>query len=217
MLIILIIALLLNWQVVLRWFYPIRYVQEISTHSQATPLDPYLIAALIRVESNFQPDACSLKGATGLMQLMPETAEWVAKQLGLDVSALELVDPDTNIRLGTWYLMMLQEEFGGNLVVALAAYNGGRGNVARWLAEQRWNGRLDGVSDIPFLETRLYVQRVLGVYTWYVRLYQGIWPPPATDLPFLPNIGRHVESWWHRGRQMAERYRHFLGNASSRW
>lgn len=209
-------AVSLNWQVVLRWFYPIRYVSEISAHTQTLPLDPYLVAALIRVESNFEPDACSQKGATGLMQLMPETAEWVAQQLGLKVSSLELLDPDTNIRLGTWYLSMLQEEFGGNLVVALAAYNGGRGNVSRWLAEQRWNGRLEAVNDIPFLETRLYVQRVLGVYTWYVRLYRGMWPPPATELPVLPDIGRQLESWWHRARLMLERYRHLQGKPGGR-
>ena len=199
-------AFLANWQVILRCFYPIPYVNEISAHVEGTFLDPYLIAALIRVESNFQPEARSLKGATGLMQLMPETAEWVAAQLGLEVAGLDLTDPDTSIRLGTWYLEMLQKEFNGNLVVALAAYNGGRGNVSRWLTEERWNGRLDAVSNIPFLETRLYVQRVLGVYTWYLRLYRGEWPPPAIDLPILPDIGRRFESWWHRGKQIFHDY-----------
>ena len=207
MIIIVLVSFLLNWQVVLRWFYPIRYVTEIAAHTQGTALDPYLVAALIRVESNFQPDACSMKGARGLMQLMPETAQWVAQQRGLKVAAIDLADPDTNIGLGTWYLTMLQEEFDGNLVVALAAYNGGRGNVSRWLSEQRWNGRLDGVRDIPFLETRLYVQRVLGVYSWYVRLYGGVWPPPAKELPILPEIGRQLESWWHRIRLVLEDYR----------
>ena len=197
-------VLLLNWPAVLRWFYPIRYINEISAHTEATSLDPYLIAALIRLESNFRPDVRSPKGATGLMQLMPETARWIAEQLQLDFKEADLLDPDTNIRLGTWYLTMLQKDFDDNLVVGLAAYNGGRGNVSRWLAEGQWNGQLDEVRNIPFLETRLYVQRVLAVYAWYIRIYQGMWPPPSTELPLLPQIGHHVESWWHRTRQMLD-------------
>ena len=164
--------ILLNWTAVLRWFYPIRYIDEISAHTEATSLDPYLIAALIRVESNFRPDVRSPKGATGLMQLMPETARWVAGQLRLGPDEVDLLDPDVNIRLGTCYLTMLQKDFDDNLVVALAAYNGGRGNVSRWLAEGRWNGQLDDVRNIPFLETRLYVQRVLAVHAWYIRIYR---------------------------------------------
>ena len=99
---------------------------------------------------------------------------------------------------------MLQKDFDNNLVVALAAYNGGRGNVSRWLAEGQWNGKLEDVRNIPFLETRLYVQRVLAVYAWYVRIYRGMWPPPATEFPVLPEIGHHVEAWWHRTRQMLD-------------
>lgn len=202
-----VVACLLNWQIFLRCFYPIEYAAEISTHSQVAALDPYLVAAIIRVESNFQPDARSPKGAMGLMQLMPDTAAWVAQKMGRDYRELDLVDPGTNISLGTWYMKMLQEEFGGDLVVALAAYNGGRGNVNRWLAENRWDGRLESVGDIPFLETRLYVQRVLGNYDWYLRLYGGAWPPQAASLPMLPDVGRQLESWWHRGRQILHRYR----------
>ena len=93
-------VLLLNWTVVLRWFYPIRYIDEISAHTQATALDPYLIAALIRVESNFRPDVRSPKGATGLMQLMPETAVDMGA-VQLDYKEADLLDPDINIRLGT--------------------------------------------------------------------------------------------------------------------
>jgi soluble lytic murein transglycosylase len=196
--------ILLNWTAVLRWFYPIRYIDEISAHTEATSLDPYLIAALIRVESNFRPDVRSPKGATGLMQLMPETARWVAGQLRLGPDEVDLLDPDVNIRLGTCYLTMLQKDFDDNLVVALAAYNGGRGNVSRWLAEGRWNGQLDDVRNIPFLETRLYVQRVLAVHAWYIRIYRGMWPPPSTELPVLPDIGHQVESWWHRTRQLLD-------------
>ncbi len=199
-------VLLLNWTAVLRWFYPIRYVEEISVHAEATSLDPYLIAALIRVESNFRHDVRSPKGATGLMQLMPETARWIAEQLQMDFREADLLDPDINIRLGTWYLTMLQKEFGNNLIVALAAYNGGRGNVSRWLAEGQWNGELRELRNIPFLETRLYVQRVLAVYDWYVRIYHGMWPPMSTELPVLPEIGRQVEAWWHRARQVLDRW-----------
>ncbi|NLK08463.1 MAG: lytic transglycosylase domain-containing protein [Firmicutes bacterium] len=198
-LIIAVTAGLLNWQVFLRWFYPIEYVTEISRYTQSSSLDPYLVASIIRVESNFQPTARSPKGATGLMQLMPETAAWVAARIGLN-DELDLAVPDLNIRLGCWYLDSLREEFAGNLIVALAAYNGGRGNVNRWLAEKRWDGRIETVDNIPFLETRLYVQRVLGVYSWYLRLYSGNWPPAYLTIPVLPDLSRRFALWFKKAR-----------------
>lgn len=205
-----IFILLFYWRVILRLFYPIHYAAEISVHTQTLDLDPYLIAAIIRVESNFQPEVRSAKGAIGLMQLMPETARWVANRLGYDFITLRLTDPNTNIQLGTWYLAFLKREFDDNLIAALAAYNGGRGNVERWLAESRWNGSRERLRDIPFLETRLYVQKVLAVYGWYRKLYGKRWPPTPIYLPLLPGIGRQIEIWWQQGWQLWDYYRRRL-------
>ena len=135
-------------------------------------LSPYLVAAVVRVESKFRPFAESKKGARGLMQIMPETGQWAAEQMGLaDFHAQKLFDPHVNIRIGTWYLAKLIEQFEGDVIVALAAYNGGQSNVQRWLAEGQWQHGINSVDDIPFPETQLFVKRVLTDERRYQDLY----------------------------------------------
>lgn len=156
----------------LRLFFPIRYASLISEAAEAYRLDPPLLAALIRVESGWNPYARSAKGAVGLMQLMPETAAWIARQKGVGRGEVqELTDPRVNIDYGSWYLRMLLDDFKGDVVLALAAYNSGWGTVRGWLKEQVWSGRPDEVDQIPFPETRAYVRRVLATWKWYARLY----------------------------------------------
>ena len=97
-------------------------------------VDSNLTAAVIKSESKFKHTATSHRGAVGLMQLMPETAEWIAEQLNDKSYSVEgLHEPDRNIRYGTWYLAELEREFQGNDILALAAYNAGRGNVKAWM------------------------------------------------------------------------------------
>lgn len=157
---------------VLRWVYPVYYRESIVRWSREHGLDPWLVAAVVRVESNFSPTAVSSRGARGLMQLLPETAQWVAQQSGdRDFFPDLLFDPDVNLRLGTRYLAQLMQEFQGRETLALAAYNAGRSRVDRWLAESQWDGTESGVDGIPYGETRRFVARVLRIR----RLYQWIY------------------------------------------
>lgn len=154
----------------MRYLYPLKYEEEIAVYSEKYDLDPYLVAAVIRVESRFLPHVVSHKGAVGLMQIMPATADWAAEAMGLkDFHVDDLKNADTNIRIGTWYLAMLLKEFDGDTTLALAAYNGGMGNVAKWLKSGKLKG--SNAEEIPFEETRDFVSRVHKAYKWYKRLY----------------------------------------------
>lgn len=159
-----------------RLAYPLKYRDIVEAGARRAHLDPALVAAMIKAESGYDAEAVSPRGATGLMQIMPETAQWIAGQLPVENYHHGLLtEPDLNVTLGTWYLANLMDEFDGDLVLSLAAYNGGRGNVARWVSE----GRLDPDADlsrrlesIPFPETRLYVNKVLCYRSIYKVLYR---------------------------------------------
>jgi soluble lytic murein transglycosylase len=153
--------------------YPIKYNGLIAEKSVKYEVDPHLIAAVIRVESNFRPSSESPKGAVGLMQLMPTTAEWIMERKAMQaVSKEELkLNPEINIELGTWYLAHLLERFEGDIIISIAAYNAGPGNVSKWLSEQTWDGQYETKDQIPFGETRNYVQKVIYYYNKYKELY----------------------------------------------
>lgn len=153
-----------------RW-YPLTYEPIIQQRARENGLDPYLVAAVIRAESKFRPLAASPQGARGLMQIMPETGKWVAEQMQMPFHADSLYDPDYNIRIGCWYLANLLKEFDGDTVLALAAYNGGRNNVRKWLDERQWTGEPHTLDQIPFPETRNYVAVVLRDHKRYLWLY----------------------------------------------
>ncbi|OPX90561.1 MAG: Soluble lytic murein transglycosylase precursor [Pelotomaculum sp. PtaB.Bin104] len=154
-----------------RIFYPFPHKEIIEHYAGTYGVDPYLVVAMMKAESNFNQRAISESGALGLMQIMPETGQWAAKQNGgPPFSPEQLFEVDTNIKLGTWYIADLGKEFHGDAVLILAAYNGGRGNVREWLA----NGTLSTWRDIkaiPFPETRHYVEKVLNNYDIYTKLY----------------------------------------------
>ncbi|MBS3873313.1 MAG: lytic transglycosylase domain-containing protein [Dethiobacter sp.] len=155
-----------------RIIYPWPYRDIVLRYAELHGLDPFLVAAVIRVESSFRSKAVSPKGARGLMQIIPTTGQWIASQVEVpDYSEDRLDNPETNIMMGTWYLRNLKEQFDGNLVVALAAYNGGRGNVKNWLKEGVWSGQVADIASIPFSETRHYVWRVLRIQQVYRELY----------------------------------------------
>lgn len=160
-----------------RWLvlqlYPLHYRSIIFERAAEVGLDPYLVAAVIRSESHFKPDATSRQGARGLMQVMPDTGQWVADQLRLPYSPDMLYDPDYNIRLGSWYLAHLSEQFDGEIVLALAAYNGGHGNVTKWLQERQWTGEHHTLEQIPFAETRTYVANVMRDFGRYRIIYRS--------------------------------------------
>jgi soluble lytic murein transglycosylase len=155
-----------------KYIYPFPNRDIVYQYSLKNNLDPFLVAAIIRTESKFLPRARSPRGAFGLMQMMPETALWVAKESKeTDFSLESLADPEVSIRMGTWYLANLNREFKGNHVLVLAAYNAGQGNVKEWMQRYGWNMAFSDASQIPFKETREYVGRVLHSQKRYLELY----------------------------------------------
>src|SRR3954453_4293000 len=138
---------------------PLRHEDVIRQQAAAKALAPALVAAVIYAESHFV-DQASHAGARGLMQITPETAHAIAQRTGgTAFTEADLATPQVNIAYGTWYLRHLLDHYDGDEIAALAAYNGGIGNVDRWRAGG--GGALD-VNETPFAETRAYVTKVLG-------------------------------------------------------
>lgn len=158
-----------------KWMYPIAYQAEIIKHSTVHNVDPLLVAAIIRVETNFRTGHESSKGAIGIMQIMPETALWILKKLKLHhrwtVGELKN-NPELNILIGTWYLQFLYKQFNHNWIAAIAAYNAGPHKVSKWISSKRWDATYYTVKKhIPYKETKLYVQRVIHYYNKYKVIY----------------------------------------------
>ena len=146
--------------------------RQVLAAAEKYDLDPYLVFAIISAESGGQANACSPAGARGLMQLMPETAEWCARQMGLkNFTAEQLNDPAVNIDMGCWYLKHLYGEFNGNETAVITAYNAGLTNVQDWLAAGTWDGSSAHLDQIPYSETREYVRIVQENRTYF----RGLW------------------------------------------
>ncbi len=153
-------------------FYPEPHQEIVFSAANEFDVDPYLVFAIIRVESKYQTAAKSPAGALGLMQIMPETAKWIATQNQIEDFNLEdLHDPETNIRFGSWYLANLMQEYN-EIPLVIAAYNAGRGKVATWINDEIWSGDTKELENIPFKETRIYVENVLKSYAAYRAIYQ---------------------------------------------
>ncbi len=149
--------------------YPLAFLSEVEYAAQKNRIDPLLILAVMREESRFDPEARSIAGARGLLQLMPGTAQRIAKPANVSLGHLnQLYDPKTNVLLGTYYLRQLLDTFN-SLPVALAAYNAGAHVVSDWLERGNYNTIDEFIEDIPFRETRNYVKRVLTTYFEYIR------------------------------------------------
>ena len=156
-----------------KYLYPYDYQDTINFYADRYEVDRNLVASVILAESKFRQDATSVHGARGLMQIMPETGSWIATQIEDDSFSVDkLYNVNTNIKYGTWYLSELQTEFEGNEVLALAAYNAGRGNVYEWMEKYHWNINFKDYTKIPFPETREYVKRVLENKKHYNKLYK---------------------------------------------
>lgn len=152
-------------------WYPLKYEEKITEASNRYGLDPYLVAAIIRTESGWDPEAVSERGAQGLMQLMPDTAADIANKGyvdGYSYPADDLLDPDTNIEYGCAYFSFLLSYFNGATDKAIAAYNAGMGNVDSWMEQ---GDVLQTV--IAFPETQAYLVRVNMAQSRYRELYPG--------------------------------------------
>ena len=145
-----------------RILYPEPYWPTIRAEAEKNNLDPYFVASLIRQESEFNPNAVSYANAYGLMQLLPSVGRAMAREEGLThFQTFQLLDPETNIRLGTRYLRQMIDRFGGVEEYALAAYNAGDNRVVDWQAAGPYSGIDEFVESIPFSETRGYVEAIL--------------------------------------------------------
>lgn len=168
---ILIVLFIITLPTLLRERFPLHHAELIAKYSALYNLDSALVAAVIQVESGFRPKAISKKGAMGLMQLMPETAAWLGEQKGQALEGQDLLEPDVNISLGTFYLKYLLDRFPTEHA-AIAAYNGGPTNARRWLDEGIWDGSYERSGQIPFGETKHYVRKVGTMRRLYQFLYK---------------------------------------------
>lgn len=164
-------ALVLLARPVERLLYPLRYAGHISVCARRAGVDPSLVAAVVRAESRFRPDARSRAGAVGLMQVLPETARLVARRHGLDRFRPKMLrEPEWNLLIGSLYLSELMDRYHGDVVAALAAYNAGPGVVDTWVAGKP---RLT-IQAIRYPETRSYVREVLWTRERFNRLYPAL-------------------------------------------
>lgn len=161
----------------MRYVYMWDYQQDIITYSQKNSIDPFLVAAIIKNESNFNNKAVSSVGAVGLMQIMPETGAWIAKQMGIpNYNDSMLYEAKTNIRMGCWYVGELDDEFKHNMALIMIAYNAGRGQTKDWMKVNNWNYDFNEPSKIPYPDTREYVQKVLRDRDKYYLYYKDKLP-----------------------------------------
>jgi soluble lytic murein transglycosylase len=152
--------------------FPKAYWSDLKRSAAANALDPYLVASLIRQESEFNPNAVSRANAVGLMQLLPKTGKLVAKEVKLQrYNASQLYTPAVNLQLGTRYFRGMVDKFGGSFEYALAAYNAGSDRVDDWLSQGKYRDPQEFVESIPFTETREYVQAILRNASVYKQIY----------------------------------------------
>jgi soluble lytic murein transglycosylase len=170
--------------------FPMPFRDELVAQAKSIGLDPAYVYGLIRQESRFVTDARSSVGASGLMQVMPATARWTAKKIGLPFTPEQIADRNTNLKIGTAYLKLVLDDFDGSQAMAAAAYNAGPSRPRRW----REGATLEPAiwaENIPFAETRDYVKKVLSNATVYASLLAGkkqsaaALPAPA-PLPSVP-------------------------------
>jgi len=160
--------------------YPFPFADLIEQGAQQQQLNPLLVTALIRQESRFEAQIQSSVGATGLMQVMPSTGEWVAGKMGLTDYRLD--DPQDSITLGTWYLDYTHDTYDDHSLLAIASYNAGPGAVADWIDRFGLGDPDLFVEQIPYPETKGYVESVFANYWNYLRLYN---PAIANQLQSL--------------------------------
>jgi len=153
--------------------YVLYYQEEIAQSSERYGLDPYLVSAMIFCESSFEADAVSSVGAVGLMQIMPETGDWLAHKTQMeDYDGAMLLRPSVNIALGCWYLDFLINRYDGDWECAIAAYHSGQGRVDAWLADPAISSDGKTLKEIPEGETKKYTSRVLSAYVVYKKLHR---------------------------------------------
>lgn len=156
-----------------KYIYPIEYGSYVEKAAYETDIDKYLIYAVIKTESNFNPDATSDVGARGLMQLMEDAFEWVKFRMEdeRDISYEDMYTPEYNVEYGSYLIKLLYEEYG-DVQTAVAAYHSGRGSVNEWLKNKEYSSDGKTLDKIPSDTTAHYVNKVMKAYNAYINLYE---------------------------------------------
>ena len=155
----------------LKKFFPNKYFDLVERYAAEYEVDPLLVLSIIKVESNFDERALSQRGAKGLMQIMESTAVWASKKMKiLDHTEDRLYNADYNIRIGVWYIKWLYDKYQ-DIDLAIVAYNGGMGNVDKWLLDKKYSSDGKKLDVIPFEETNNYLFKVKFAYKGYKVLY----------------------------------------------
>lgn len=155
---------------VLKTLYPLRYEDYVEVYARENNLSPEFVCAVIYCESGFDNEAVSNVGATGLMQIMPDTFSWIAMKLGEKADYSSATDPETSIKYGCYYYGYLTSRYG-RVQEVLAAYHAGLGNVDKWLADERYSADGKTLHSIPFPTTSKYVKKVMLTEKIYQKLY----------------------------------------------
>lgn len=175
-LILIVLIFLSSVYILKNFFYPTKHFDIIKSESSKNNIDPYLILSIIKTESGFNQNAISNKKAKGLMQIMDSTA----KEINNNINVTDTIDDniyniDINIALGCKYFSTLINKYSGNYYLAICAYNAGMGNVDKWIEQGLISDKLDehkNVKDIPFPQTRNYLNKVVSTYEMYRLLYR---------------------------------------------
>ena len=164
---IILITVIILRKTILKINYPQKYSEYVEKYAKEYEIEEELIYAIIKAESNFKAEAVSNKQALGLMQILESTAHEVA---GEEITKDEILEPETNIKLGTKYISVLIKKYG-NIELAIASYNAGIGNVDAWIKEGTIQKDGTNLENIPFKETNNYVRKVLRDYKVYKEIY----------------------------------------------
>ena len=158
---------------ILKNIYKVKYSEYVEKYSKANNVDKYMIYAIIKAESNFNPNVKSNSNAIGLMQLLESTANEIANDIETEnINEESLYNEETNIKLGIMYYSYLLKHYDGNNILALAAYNAGIGNVDTWIHSGVIKSDGTDIENIPYKETNNYVRKILRDYQTYIKLYQ---------------------------------------------
>lgn len=150
--------------------YPLKYTENIVSAAQKYGVKPDIIASVIYAESGFDSNVQSSKGAIGLMQILPSTAEWLAVLMKVDYQREMLFDPEYNINMGTYYLSYLFRKFN-DFQTVLASYNAGEGNVKLWLLSSKYSSDGATIITTPYKQTNHYIDKTFDAYNYYKEVF----------------------------------------------
>jgi len=159
--------------ITVKYIYKLPYTPIVTGYCSMYGVDVCLVYSVMKAESSFDPEAKSGKGALGLMQVTEPTAKWVAERVNININShADILNIDNNIRMGVYYLSYLFDKYDNNMTLALCAYNAGPKNVNDWLTDPKYCADGKNLDNIPFPETKKYVERVFSNYKIYKKIVE---------------------------------------------